>query len=277
VLGKLGLVDQEYRFTPLGERMERWVGQADLAYAVQLQKRFEESCNGPELMFWIVATALSNTPLATLKPAPDFFVDHEGKHRKIAHSLEVWKGYWHEDFALFDAVATMATMSPRVFFGGEVFDVLDDGGFYRWCNAVGFEMRKLLKAGKAIDDLWQLFYRINGKTARYEELFGSHSKPELARIPWIHCVRGLDVNSLQRMLVQLPGVEPLRLFPNEIGGFSWYDDEGRAGDITQDDTPVRLDSVYQYHARVVPSRKAKGEQTSWRLVHLTAFARPRPF
>lgn len=277
LLVELGLVDQEYRYTSLGERMERWVGQADLAYAVQLQKRFEEGCDLPELMFWIVTTALSNTPIVMLKARNDFFIDFNEEHVSIPHRIAVWGNYWYEDIAIFNAIALAASMSPRQLLGNVQIDELDEDSFYRWSNHAGIDSRKLLKAGKAIADLWRLFCRINSKTARFKELFGGQKLPDIARFPWAQCVRRLDVNGMQYVFARIPGIVPLHLGANEIEGFYWYDDEGRAGDISQDDTPIRLDSEYQYYAQIVPSRKAKGDETSWRLMHLTAFTRKRTF
>lgn len=153
LLVQLGLADEDLRLTPFGEHMEQWIGRADLAYAVKLQQRFEESCDLPELMFWVVAAALSNVSLGTLRASHDYFVDYYGGHVGIAHSVELWQGYEHEDIALFGVFAVLAVIAPGFVFVDESLYEPDDAKSYRFCNSMGIDSHRLQKAGKAIGDL----------------------------------------------------------------------------------------------------------------------------
>ncbi|MFI5709001.1 helicase-related protein [Kribbella sp. NPDC051620] len=267
MLEQLGLA-QNHRLTELGRRMEQWIGQADLAYSVQLQKRFNEGAGLSELMFWVVATALSNTPLATLRAQHDFFVDYEDSHSAIAHEVDVWRGYEHEDMAAFAFVSLAATMAPRLLFAGNRADNWDRSELGRWCQQSGVDGRKLLKAGSAIADLWQLFCKINSSTETFKERFGGVAGADLECIAWSHLADDLDNDALHEQLLALPGVTHVEVFESEAGGLEWRDlKHGHAGRIGQDDTPIKL-VTGNYAARLVPSRESKAAAASWRLAHL---------
>lgn len=268
LLERIGLV-QEGRLTPLGERMEPWIGQADLAYAVQLQLRFEESCALPELMFWVVATALSNTPLVTLRAQHDYFVDYAGAHSEIAHDIDLWSGFWHEDLAAFGLVARVAAMAPSALLGGKRLSSWDSAELDRWCNLAGVDGRKLLKAGSAIRDLWKLFCKINGKAAAFHSLFGDQKEPALTAVPWASFTAQIPAQEIHRDLVSMPGVTQLTISANERGGFDWQESgQARAGILNQDDTPVKVSAAYIYAGRLVPGRESKGDEATWRVTHL---------
>lgn len=274
LLVELGLADTKLHLTPLGERMEQWIGRADLAYAVRLQQRFEEGCDLPELMFWVVSTALSNMPLATLRAQHDYFVDYTGSHASIAHRIELWENHQHEDIALFCVIAVLAVIVPGFVFTEGSLDEFDDAKSYRWCNTVGIDSRKLQKAGGAIQGLWQHFCRINRKTTRFEELFDVQKTPELVRLPWHKLFKKLPRQELLAALQDMPGTVEIRLSSNDTGGLQWTDRAGHSGAITQEDTPIRLRVYGAYRARPVPSRKAKGHDLAWRLAHFGLRTRP---
>ncbi len=261
------------QITAFGEQMERWVGQADLAYTVQLQKRFNEGATLPELIFWTVATALSTTPLRTLRSQHDFFVDYTGEHRAIAHELDAWQGFAHEDIAAFGMICRAAAMAPQMLFaGGGELDDWDEHEFRRWCNLSGTDSRKLRKAAAAISDVWKLFGRINGGNERFPELLGSTTSTNVASLPWSTLLMDLPAADLHRQLIDLPGTTVVTISRNDSGVLTWRDTvHGHTGLVHQDDTPVFIQEG-DYTARLVPSRDTKDDVTAWRLAHLGTLA-----
>jgi len=270
VLEDLGLA-RDGSLTELGARMEQWIGRADLAYTVQLQRRFDDNCDLAELMFWLVATALSNTPLATLRAQHDFFVDYNRDHVQLPHDIEIWSGYSHEDIALFGLISSVATISAASLFGSKIYrlDDLDNFEFERWCGLAGVEARKLQKAGAAVSDFWKLFTRVNGKSDHFGELFGGQRQPSLTSLSWPQLHGDLSVSSIRGQLQALVGGTTVQLTANEVGGFDWRDTmHGHTGMMNQDDSPIRLQSGDTYTARPVPSRERKGAEATWRVAHL---------
>ncbi len=271
MLEELELAEDSW-LTPLGERMEQWTGRADLAYALQLQKRFEEGAGLAEVLFWTVATALSNTPLVALRAQHDYFVDYDGSRGAIAHSFDLWSGYEHEDLAVFGMVAQAAARSPYSLFGNQGFQLQnwDTFEFERWCDCAGIDARKLQKAGKAITETWKLLGRVNSESRRFQELVGSKQVPSLITIPWRTIWSELPTGSTYQNLCSLSGTTNVRLEYNSASqGFDWCDEKhGHTGLVSQDDTPIRLSSTMPYVARVVPSRETKEVAATWRLAHL---------
>lgn len=268
MLHSLGIA-ADNQVTPFGEQMEQWIGQADLAYAVQLQRRLNDGAELPEVMFWVVATALSNTPLVTLRAQHDFFVDYDDKHQAIAHDLDIWRGFDHEDLAACEVIGLTASLAPLSLLAGtQGVDDWDTFEFYRWCNLSGTDGRKLQKAGTAITDLWRVFCKINAGTNRFQDLFGDQNQPALASLPWHAFQLDLPISNIQQQLTGLPGVTEIAITENDFGGFEWQDTQhGHKGMLNQDDTPLRL-AAGSYAARLVPSRESKAADTTWRLAHL---------
>jgi hypothetical protein len=216
------------QLTPLGESMEKWIGQADLAYAVQLQKKMEEDAPFSEIVFWLVATALSNAPITTLRAKYDFFIDYDGKHSELPHSIDVWPhNALHEDLAAFSMIATVASAFPQVLWqASPLTRSLDDDSqrvFERWCNLAGIDPRKLLHAVKAIRDTWKLFCRINGESSAYKAVFSNVKAPELPLVEWKDVQKYLPLDTVWRELRELPGSVTVRLAANDLGGFTWTD------------------------------------------------------
>jgi len=267
MLERLGLV-ADGSLTPLGERMEQWIGRADLAYSVQLQRRFEQGCDLPELMFWIVTTALSNTPLVALRARHDYFVDYDGGHAAIAHEVDLWSGSWHEDIASFKVIARLASMSPRSVFDGKKVASWDSVELERWCNMAGIDSRKLVNAGSVVNDTWKLFCRANRNSASFQQLFAG-PQPSLATLPWATLITQLPTRDLHCDLMTIPGAAEVTMNPNEMGGFNWRDNLcGHEGMFSQDDTPVQLLPGQRYLARLTPSRETKDAAVTWRVTHL---------
>jgi len=276
-LQQLGLTDEHDRLTPLGESMERWIGRVDLAYAVQLQRRFEEGCDLHELMFWIVAAALSDTPLTSLRQQYGYFLDYSGSDRSITYPLEVWRGNWHEDVAAFTVVAIVTAMAPKFLFEDNAKDVIDESNILVWCNMIGLDSRNLLKAGKAITNLWQLFCKINRTSPEFAAVFGAKKAPALAALPWLAAAKAVKADhAAHHQLMAMPGVIALSitLDRDNPGYFAWYDAAtSRMGSMTQDDTPLELGAAYTYTARLVPGRRKAGDETNWRITHLGAYSK----
>ncbi|HYG83964.1 MAG TPA: helicase-related protein [Verrucomicrobiae bacterium] len=271
-LEALGLTE-DYVLTPLGISMEKWVGRVDLAYAVQLQKSLTEDAKVSDVMFWVVATALSNSPAAALRTPHDYFVDYEGKHEAIAHIDDVWS-HWanHEDVSVFKMFATAASYEPDTLFKDGWFEPDSDDlfDFRVWCNSVGVDIRKLRKAAKAVEDTWQLLWETNGESSLLRNLFESEKAPKLLYLPWRQLLKAFPESGLWSSLYTMPGSVTVRLvFDEDTGFYTWIDTvNGRSGTIFQDNTPVPLNGAQTLIARIVPSRQAKGDATMWRLAHI---------
>lgn len=175
------------RLTPFGERMSKWIGRTDLAYAVQLQFRFEAGCELPELLFWIVVTALSMTPLVTLRAQHDYFVDYYNAYQHMLHRIDIWSNHTHEDVAAFGAIVQAAYVSPVLVFGDNAqMDTVDTCEFEYWCYLSGLNARRLQKVGSTIAGIWKLFGSVNKDTERFHLLFYGDRLPSLASLPWRH-------------------------------------------------------------------------------------------
>jgi hypothetical protein len=149
-LKTLGLV-HGIQLTPLGVSMEKWIGRADLAYAVQLQKCIDNGGSQSDIIFWVVATALSNTPIVTLRARDDYFIDRDGSHSELPHTFDVWSHQiQHEDVSAFMLFAEAASVYTSVLFGSTTFhsNRTDLREFQRWCGYAGADSRKLLRAAK---------------------------------------------------------------------------------------------------------------------------------
>lgn len=268
-------VAENNRLTPFGETMEQWIGQADLAYSVQLQRRLIEGAELPELIFWIVTTALSSTPIVTLRAQHDFFVDYQGVHAEIAHDLNIWGGHEHEDLIAFFAVGLAAMLTPRTVFPRQVdqIDKWDEAEFARWCTLSGLDGRKLRRAGRAVSDIWRLFAKVNSRDDRFKQLFGGETPLSLETIDWRATMASVPRSDLVHQLTSLSGTAEISIIENDAGTLEWRDVRSdHSGIASQDDTPIRLQPG-PYTARPVPSRSAKSDVATWRLAHLGPVAR----
>ena len=272
MLVTLGLVHGS-QLTPLGESMERWIGQADLAYAVQLQKCLEEGASLSDVLFWVVTTALSNTPLITLRARDDFFVDRDDSHSALPHSIDVWS-HWihHEDVSAFMLFAAAASSNPISLFGNSTshIDSSDLLEIEKWCVQAGVEARKLLQAAKMVQETWKLFGRINGDSDHYRALFGGVKSAKLGAMPWRFLRDTFPQSDSWERLYDMPGTVGIHVTVSEAtGGYAWSDTAGvHEGLLSQDDTPVPLEADADYVARLVPSRRAREDEMAWRLTHL---------
>ncbi len=268
-LEQLGLV-KDGSVTPLGERMERWVGQSDLAYAVQLQQRFEAGASLTEVLFWIVATALSNTPLVTLRASGDYFVDYNGTHPGVKHAIDLWSGHEHEDTATFHALAWAMSIAPSSLHKepGQVIGQSDDFDLARFTSMIGLDARKVAQAIKRVREVWHLFCRINRRTEAFNELFRNSKQPELCDLEWLTKAEMLELHPISEQLCQLYGTLTVELY-QERDMVKWVEfNSGSEGQISQHDSPVELIPGCRYTARLVPSRQSQEDEVTWQLAHV---------
>jgi hypothetical protein len=270
-LAQLGLATDGH-LTPLGTNMEQWIGQADLAYSVQLQRRFNEGARFPEVMFWVVATALSTTPISALRARYSYFVDYEGQHSELPHAVDLFSGVDHEDLASFSVMCWLGDLMPWLLWpinsGTRPVEEEDLFELAKFCNVNGLDSRKLRQAAKAIANTWKLFSRVNRDSERFRTSF--NSKLEMSGVYWRRLRDDIPVAQLATALRSLPGQTSVRLSYNEaINAFEWYDDKhGHQGTISQDDSPIRLTDGVELLVRIIPSREGKGADTTWRLAHI---------
>ncbi len=262
-------ITQDGKLTELGARMEQWMGRADIAYAAHLQTRLAEGASREEVLFWVVATALSNTSASSLKAQHGHFVDYDGSHKEIANRIDIWSGYDHEDIAIFRAMAVISKDTPHLYWNRQARNELNDTTLYKWCNWAGLDARKFVKAGQAISDTIMLFTKVNATSPEFKRLFGN-DHISAATIDWEAVYRKLPVKTLERQLKKLAGVTKITLkYVEAMNAYEWSDGEhGHTGLLSQDSTPIQLDDSKQYSARIIPSRQAKGDKTEWRLASL---------
>lgn len=257
--------------TSLGESMEKWIGQTDLVYAMTLQKRFDEGADLPDIIFWTVATALSGTPIVTLRAKYDYFIDRDGSHNELPHGIDVWShSINHEDVSAFMMFAAAASLMPTSLFPKKSVQSDDVDGYevQRWCAQAGIDPRKLLQAAKAVRETWRLFSKVNGVSDRYRALFGDSKSADISSMPWRTLRETLHSSTSWDQLYELPGNTEIQLTANEaVGGYEWEHHEHK-GIVLQDHTPVPLKEGQRYTARLVPSREARDSETAWRLTHL---------
>jgi len=270
-------ITKEGKLTELGVRMDQWIGRADIAYATHLQRRFADGASREEVLFWIVATALSNTSANSLKAQYGHFVDFDGSHKEIANRIDVWSGAGHEDVALFRVIAEISELAPGYFWDKAKRTVLNGSSFYKWSNWAGLDARKFVKAGQSITDTVMLFAKINEKSPEFVEIFGNARDLKAASISWMSVYKKLPIKTIEKQLAGLAGTTKIVLSYNEaMNAFEWLDEaHGHEGIVSQDNTPVRLDEKMSYAARITPSRETRGEAASWRVVSLGVLPAPR--
>jgi hypothetical protein len=273
-LRTLGLVHGN-QLTPLGVSMEKWIGQANLAYAVQLQRCLTEDASLLDVTFWIVATALSNTPIRTLRAKYDFFIDRDGSHSELPHRVDVWSHrVHHEDMSAIMLIANSATQHPNVLFSSATLQPSDSDMFVfrQWCGHSGVDVRKLLQAAKAIQETWKLFGRINGDSTRYRALFGNARSARLGSLPWQELRSDFPRSKSWEQLYGLSGTVTIQIAASSnAGSYNWTDAaHGRKGLLSQDDTSVLLEDGHSYTTILVPGRETRGGEESWSVSHLGA-------
>lgn len=268
-LERLGIT-KEGKLTELGVAMEHWIGRADIAYAAHLQKRLKEGASQHEVLFWIVATALSNTSSSSLKAQYGYFVDYNASHKEVANRIDVWSGTFHEDLALFQVITRATETSARYLWNKSNRNALVGGFFYKWCNWAGLDARKVIKAAQAISDTFVLFAKINAKSNEFKSLFGTEREFRPETIDWTSIQKKLPVKSLITQLMGLAGVTKLEFaYSDALQAFEWSDQlHGHVGVLSQDDTPIQLKAGLAYSARVTPSREMRGADASWRVTSL---------
>ncbi|MCP2245739.1 Helicase conserved C-terminal domain-containing protein [Lentzea aerocolonigenes] len=272
-LEQLGLATNG-SLTPIGERMEQWIGQADLAYAVQLQRRLDEDASLPEVLFWTVATALSTTSLVTLRARYDYFVDYGNVHSELPHAVELFQGFPHEDLAAFNAICWLGEIAPWLLWptSGESRPVEEEDIFEltKFCNVNGLDARKVRQAAKAIANTWKLLGRIDKGANQLGKLFVGEAPQELAHLSWRAIRAQIPQARIVEELADLPGQSAIELSYNDaLGAFDWRDiRHGHEGLVSQDDTPIQLVDGARLQARVTPSRESKGGDTTWRFAHI---------
>lgn len=276
-LHDLGLAEDN-RLTDLGVFMRQWIGRADISYVTQLQRRFMEGASYEELLFWVVSTALSSTPLSTLRASHGYFVDPNGKHTEVANRINLWSDSINEDMALFQAIVGISQVAPRYFWDSRDSSELGILTLSKWCNWSGLDGRKFLKTAKAVRDIFDLFEKINGESESYKTVFGKRFSKRLATVDWQGALGALSERWMIEELSQLNGVSTIQVHYNEeLDAFTWHDsDHGYNGVISQDDTPVILKHGANYIARVQPSRLDKKSRMAWRLSSLSVIFESTP-
>lgn len=263
-------ITENGKLTELGKRMEQWIGRADIAYATHLQRRLSDGASREEVLFWIVATALSNTSVNSLKAQYGHFVDYNDSHKTVANRIDIWSGTHHEDLAIFQAIVHISELAPQYFWSRTARTELNGFSFYRWSNWAGLDARKFIKASQAILDTFRLFVKVNGASPEFASLFGEKSSLNAERIDWTGVYKALPVSSILTQLMNLPGTTTLKLVYNDaLQAFEWTDGEhGHVGVLSQDDTPIELKDGTTYSARITPSRETRGDEASWRVASL---------
>lgn len=265
ILEELGMVEDTH-LTDFGVRMKRWVGQADLAYATQLQCRFEDGCELPELMFWVVATALSNVPLVTLRENNGYFVDFEHNRNNAPHVIHLWQNCQHEDIAIFKALCLATYALPDSLFAENAGN-WDYSDAERWCIATGVKRRAIFATGKSVANTWKLFCKINAQTTEFAALVDKYDPNNLNSLPWASFLRNLPEQDIYDQLLQLLSVEDVQISGGYNGQFDWSAAQ-KSGQISQDDTPIKLDASNDYVGRLIPNRKSIGDEATWQLAHI---------
>jgi hypothetical protein len=123
---------------------------------------------------------------------------------------------------------------------------------------------------KAVQETWELSCRVNGKTDNYRRVFGTGKKMELGGMPWRSLRNDFPQSDTWKLLYTLPGTVPIKLIATKkANGFVWTSKAHKQGGLLlQDNTPILLKEGVRYAARLVPSRKDKGGDATWRIAHL---------
>lgn len=239
----------------LGEKIEPWIGRADLAYAAQLQRCVAENASEAELVFWLVATALCDMPITPLHGQYGYFADFDGTKNSIGKSAKLlpFRDAPHEDLQLFRLIATLSEYFP-----GEMWDNAPLGyAVGRAMERLGIDPDELRKMTVAIAGFTKLFTRVNKR------------RPiNLASLNWTEIDGSAPYLQLASALAGMPQAVPVTFQPHPEEGFAWQTENGEKGFILQDDTFIQLNlPEAKYFGRPMPA-KSEGGTTHWQLMHI---------
>lgn len=268
----LGIADGN-NLTPLGEVCDKWVGMADLGYAVKLQE--ELAAEYPELErvnFWIVATALSATSAGNLLERQGKFAPDSDEIVGQLPTPKVIYNTKNELVSLYQIVAYFARRFGHALWSNPLMIEREkaEDAFDSVCQEMGLDPKKLSEAIKAVGAALKTTCDINNRQEGFISLFGKRRSLEISDVDWVE-LSDESVEVLSEQLSTLPGRHQIR-FEEGRFGLTWIDDtENRQGNFSQDDTPVTviLDSVCT--GKLVPQliqEEESGLAVRWKPIHI---------
>jgi len=266
LLEELGIATADGRLTDFGRRMRPWIGRADLAYAVKLQKSIEEGKSLPEVLFWTVAAALCDLPIVKLRTRGSFFADFDGTHRETPHNVGVWHGYGndHEMFAKFSVITLAAMQFSTTLWQRPVEGHENHRALRYWAEASGVDATQLQLAAQAVAEVWRVLQKATGQKFR-----------PLDRQKWGLALDTLPADNLFHELIGMRGHWGVTLLRHAEGGFVWAH-QGREFATQQADTPVELVVGATYAAKMLPRQETLASSVEWQLLNIGLVALPEP-
>ena len=273
------------QLTTEGKYCERWLDAGvDLGYAINIQEALAQG-NKDDLLFYLVAAALSNITLATLRSKdeepslddfPPKFDGRTGARRNrkgvTLNRINVEFTPQSELIALYNIVAYFSNKYAKVLLSGKVMP-----GFVRSsyqdalnndCVSCGFDPKKIELLLKGFSDVLRVFCDTNWNRQDFKELFGQVRKLNLTDFIFTTLTEW-DIQRFLTEVSDLPGRTHITLTATERG-FSWREIDGkREGILYADSTCLDLQNEQVLSAKLVPlpGRGERKAGEAWKLIH----------
>jgi len=271
------------RLTDEGKFCERWLDAGvDLGFAIRLQEALSDE-NMDDLLFYLVATTLSNVAISTLMDRDsgatieDFTSeDDDTRHRRglrlNGSALELTPQ--SELIAMYNIVAYFSNKYAHAFAGDGIPEASKSDyreALIRDCAVCGFDPKNVEELLKGFKSILKMFLDNNARRKNYEpfkNLFGDAKQLHLADFTF-PVLSEWNIQRYMQEIANLPDRTTIMLTQNR-GGFDWKEIDGkRIGVLYANGTCLDLQNGQTLTAKLVPL-PGKGDRKAgeaWRIVH----------
>lgn len=252
-LEQLGLAGSEV-ISELGKSMQKWVGMADLGYAVELQKALLER-RFLDVPFWLVATALTGTGISDLLERDDV-LSFPGLNDRS------------ELLGLYGVVSYLVHK-----YGSSIDELLYESSslnleLNKECNAIGILLKSVKALFKSISEILKTFCDINKRRIQYKECFGERQSITLDDIGLVPLTT-IQEEQFQNILDSaVDRIEISLSQSQEVSGFMWKSTDGtKEGVVYPHQTCLQLRNG-PYTARLMPYYRRGTPDVQWKAIHV---------
>lgn len=259
--------------TPLGVTCSKWVGMADLSYATKLQLALQDPQPDIEqVLFWLVATALSATPISAVLEKQGRFAPRDDELSSELPEPLFELDTRSELVALYQIVSYFAKRFSYALWetSTKIEREAAELSYDIACASMGFDPKKLTDIMKVVTTALKTTVDTNRKEEGFKYLFGNARTVNLSEINWIE-LSDETKDAVNSDLQSLSGRHEIR-FEDGKFGLAWIDDEeSREGDFRENETPVVVDTNSICTGKLVPQLVQEEEGESdirWKPIHV---------
>jgi len=273
------------QLTNEGKYCERWLeAGVDLGYSIEIQESLAQGAKD-NLLFYLVAAALSNVSFSTLRAKDDApslsefetrFNTQTGTPRNRRgvelRGSQVEFCPQSELIALYNIVCYFSNKYARMLFSAKTMTDLVrssyQDAFNDDCVKCGFDPKKVTGLLLGFGDILRIFCDTNYNREDFKGMFGSVKR--LALIDFVFSsLTEWDIQRYMEALATLPGRTRIIVSADERG-FTWQEVDGeRTGMIYADSSSLVMENELTLTAKLVPL-PGKGDRKAgdaWRVIH----------